>query len=167
MTIRRPALALLVIATWATAVACSDRDTTPSAATSTTSPAAGSTVAQSAPTASASATSIRLRTVQGRDVLVDNVGRALYVFDKDTPGLIACAGECLVKWPALMGPVAAEAGIDPGKLAIMARPDGTSQVGFAGKPLYYFAQDVAPGDTRGQGLMGLWHLIGPDGRPVP
>ena len=33
-------------------------------------------------------------------------------------------------------------------------------------PLYYFAQDSAPGDVNGQGVGDVWYLLSPDGEPI-
>ncbi|MFE5285791.1 hypothetical protein ACFRAQ_12590 [Nocardia sp. NPDC056611] len=152
MTIRHATLTL-VLACLATATACSSGDTS--------SPPA------SVPPTPATPASIGVTSSAGRDMLTDKAGKSLYVFAKDTPGTSACVGECLTKWPALPGPVIAGPGVTAGLITTLTRPDGTTQAAYAGKPLYYFAADSAPGDTRGQGLMGAWHLIAPDGQPVP
>ena len=31
------------------------------------------------------------------------------------------------------------------------------------RPLYYFANDAAPGDVNGQGVGGFWWVVGADG----
>jgi predicted lipoprotein with Yx(FWY)xxD motif len=49
----------------------------------------------------------------------------------------------------------------PGDLGVITRTDGTKQVTYGGHPLYYFAGDTAPGQTKGQGVGGTWFLIGP------
>ncbi|MFE3698598.1 hypothetical protein ACFXO7_12045 [Nocardia tengchongensis] len=152
MTIRH-STPTLVLACLATATACSSGDTS-------TPPASG-------PPTSAAPASISVTSSAGRDMLTDKAGKSLYVFAKDTPGTSACVGECLTKWPALPGPVIADPGVTANLITTITRPDGTTQAAYAGKPLYYFAADSAPGDTRGQGLMGAWHLIAPDGQPVP
>jgi predicted lipoprotein with Yx(FWY)xxD motif len=36
-------------------------------------------------------------------------------------------------------------------------------VTYGGKPLYHFAGDTAAGDTKGQGLNGLWFVVRGDG----
>jgi predicted lipoprotein with Yx(FWY)xxD motif len=36
-----------------------------------------------------------------------------------------------------------------GRLGIIHRSDGSTQVTYNGKPLYFYAGDVAPGDTNG------------------
>lgn len=145
MRIQHATLAL-VLTCFATATACSAADTSPPAA----SPAA-----------------LRVSSSAGRDVLADSAGKSLYAFAKDSPGTSACVGDCLAKWPVLPGPVIAGPGVAADKITTITRPDGTAQAAYAGRPLYYFAADSAPGDTRGHGLMGAWHLIGADGQPVP
>lgn len=42
------------------------------------------------------------------------------------------------------------------------RPDDattTLQVNWDGKPLYYYAADTAPGDVKGDGVGGTWHVV--------
>ena len=83
-------------------------------------------------------------------------GERLYVSDRDTGGASACTGGCASAWP----PVYAPAGAVPvGDWTILARPDGTRQWAFKGRPVYtrfHDSPDVATGD----GIDGVWHLIG-------
>lgn len=46
-------------------------------------------------------------------------------------------------------------------LGVTTRTDGTKQVTYGGHPLYYYLGDTAPGQTKGQGVGGVWFLIGP------
>ena len=49
------------------------------------------------------------------------------------------------------------------------RTDGSSQVTYNGHPLYYFANDKAPGDARGQGINrfgGGWYVVDPAGNKI-
>ena len=49
------------------------------------------------------------------------------------------------------------------------RTDGSMQVAYNGKPLYYFARDENAGDTKGQDVEGFgaeWYLISPEGEEV-
>jgi len=41
------------------------------------------------------------------------------------------------------------------------REDGKKQTTFRGYPLYYWAGDKAPGDTKGQGVGNVWYVIDP------
>uniref|UniRef100_I2PZB4 Lipoprotein with Yx(FWY)xxD motif n=1 Tax=Desulfovibrio sp. U5L TaxID=596152 RepID=I2PZB4_9BACT len=94
--------------------------------------------------------------------LTDGKGMTLYTFAKDTPGKSACTGACLQKWPALAPSTAKpQAGLDAKEFGTLKRDDGTEQVTYAGYPLYYFANDKAPGDTTGQGVNDVWHVVDP------
>jgi predicted lipoprotein with Yx(FWY)xxD motif len=57
-------------------------------------------------------------------------------------------------------------GVDSELLGSVRRPDGTRQATLNGWPLYRFSEDRAPGETKGEGLKGTWHVIGPDGKKV-
>ena len=41
----------------------------------------------------------------------------------------------------------------------MTRKDGAEQWAFKGMPLYYWAGDSKPGDTNGDGVGGVWHVL--------
>lgn len=104
-------------------------------------------------------------------ILVDGEGMSLYLFTNDTQnsGTSTCADDCLAEWPPLLSdgdPVAGE-GVDAAMLGTITRDDGTTQVTYNGWPLYYFADDAAPGDTNGQGLGDVWFLVTPSGEAVP
>ncbi|NUR21638.1 hypothetical protein [Frateuria sp.] len=91
---------------------------------------------------------------QGR--LVDGEGRALYVYDADAvPGQSACNGPCAVVWPPLEAPAAASV---PQGFGVIVRADGRRQWSWHDHPLYRYAGDATPADTRGDGLNGNWHL---------
>jgi predicted lipoprotein with Yx(FWY)xxD motif len=76
-----------------------------------------------------------------------------------------CQGDCLVTWPPLArtGTPTAGTGVDAAKIGTITRSDGSSQVTYAGWPLYHFAADAAPGDVMGQGVGGVWFAVLPDG----
>src|SRR5712692_3086562 len=94
--------------------------------------------------------------------LTDSKGMTLYMFGKDTPGVSNCYDACAKSWPALLttGAATLPAGTE-GTLATTSRKDGTTQVTYNGWPLYYFANDKAPGDTKGQGLGKVWFVVAP------
>ncbi len=39
-------------------------------------------------------------------------------------------------------------------------------VGSSPRPVYRFAADFDPGDVNGQGVSGVWYVIGADGEPI-
>ena len=91
------------------------------------------------------------------DILVDADGRSLYTFDRDpeNEGKSVCYGLCANSWP----PLKASGGDEGvGDFSIIKRTDGTMQWAYKGKPLYYWAKDRKPGDTKGDGIYDVWHL---------
>jgi predicted lipoprotein with Yx(FWY)xxD motif len=97
---------------------------------------------------------------------VDADGRTLYVFTKDKGDQSACSGECATNWPALTGPATAGTGAQAALLSAATQADGSSQVTYSGKPLYYFAGDAKAGDTNGQGVGSVWYAVAADGELV-
>ncbi|MEO7784006.1 MAG: hypothetical protein ABIR97_05500 [Terracoccus sp.] len=53
-----------------------------------------------------------------------------------------------------------------GPVASIATPEGGKQLTLDGWPLYYFAQDVSPGDTTGQAVGGVWWVVDGAGTPI-
>lgn len=124
----------------------------------------------SAPSATATPTSkatVEFRDVgaKGKVLVASSNQMTVYTFAKDTAnsGKSACTGGCLARWPA----VKVTAGQTPtagpgvsGTLATIVRADdGSTQVTYNGLPLYFFANDKAPGDTNGD--YANWLLIKP------
>lgn len=91
----------------------------------------------------------------GHGPLAAENGMTLYTFDKDNAGVTNCYDSCAESWP----PYLVEAGVDLGEgFTQVARNDGTSQWAKDGAPLYFWIGDVAPGDTTGDGVGGVWHV---------
>lgn len=91
--------------------------------------------------------------------LVDEGGRALYIFDKDTdPGKSACTGTCATNWPAAMADSYDKA---DGNWTFAPTADGKRQWAYKGHRLYRFAKDTKAGDTNGDGILGVWHIAKP------
>jgi predicted lipoprotein with Yx(FWY)xxD motif len=144
---------------------------------STSAPVAGAaygTTAPATPSASASVsatavpdTAVRMAVLTVRKtkigyVLANAQGYTLYWYAKDTKGSgrSACSGGCLSAWPALAGDPVAVSGLKlPGLLGTITRPDGMVQATYNGYPVYTYAGDMAPGDTIGNGVGGVWHAI--------
>jgi len=100
--------------------------------------------------------------------LVDAEGMSLYAFLRDTDGESACYDQCAAAWPPLLtdeAPVALD-GVDADLLGTTERTDGTTQVTYAGWPLYFFVQDQAAGDVAGQGVNDVWFLVSPAGEAI-
>jgi predicted lipoprotein with Yx(FWY)xxD motif len=101
--------------------------------------------------------------------LTDKDGRTLYMFMKDSENHSVCYAGCANTWPPLL----VGGGVDPtldgtgGTLGVAVRNDGNRQVTYGGKPLYYFASDTNPGDTKGQGLGSVWYVVAPVAAAAP
>ena len=128
--------------------------------------------AASTPGAAASAAvTIATRSGTPGTYLTDGSGRALYLFMSDTATTSTCSGACATAWPPLTatGTPAVAGSATASKLGSLTRADGTRQVTYGGHPLYYFAPDTAPGQTKGQGKNGfgaLWWLVDPAGSAI-
>jgi predicted lipoprotein with Yx(FWY)xxD motif len=120
------------------------------------------TTAASAPP-DGSAVSIGTGTGAAGTYLTGTGGMTLYIFKNDSAGKSTCDGDCATKWPPLVvaaGTPTAGSGVS-GALTTFARSDGSLQVAYDGQPLYYFANDAAPGDTNGQGAGDVWFTAEP------
>ena len=113
-----------------------------------------------------SGTTIAVANSKLGDILVDGDGRTLYAFTKDKGDQSACSGQCATNWPALTGTATAGTGVQAALLSTSKQANGSAQVTYGGKPLYYFAGDAKPGDTNGQGVGTVWFAVGGDGELV-
>jgi predicted lipoprotein with Yx(FWY)xxD motif len=95
-------------------------------------------------------------------VLVNAQGYTLYWYSRDVKGSgsSACTSQCLSTWPAVTGKPAVVSGIKlNGVLGWITRPGGIVQATYNGYPLYLYVGDNGPGDTAGNGVGGVWHVI--------
>jgi predicted lipoprotein with Yx(FWY)xxD motif len=106
------------------------------------------------------------------EIVVDAKGRTLYVFDKDRRNRSNCSGDCAKAWPPVKGPSKLTAdnlvveGIDRDRVGNIERPDGVCQITLNGQPLYLFAKDTKPGDTKGQGVQDVWWVVDENGQKI-
>jgi len=117
---------------------------------------------------SSSASAVTLKTASSPlgSILVDQDGKTLYLFEADSKN--KCSGGCLNLWPPIManGKATAGSGVSAGMIGAAT---GSSQVTYAGHPLYWFSGDTKAGDTNGEGLDdfgGEWYAISPAGTAV-
>lgn len=91
-------------------------------------------------------------------MLVGANGMTLYTFDKDVAGSgkSACVGQCATNWPPL-----AATGAATGDYSVVTRDDGSKQLAYKGKPLYFWSKDTKPGDKTGDGVINAWHVARP------
>ena len=92
-------------------------------------------------------------------VYVDANGMTLYTYDNDAAGKSNCNGNCATNWPPL---AAAADAVPEGDWTIVTRDDGTKMWAYEGKPVYLWVRDTAPGQTTGDGVGGVWHVIKAD-----
>ena len=124
-----------------------------------------------APGASAAGTKITARSSKFGRMLWGPGPRAIYIFQRDRPNRSRCYGQCAELWPPVYTsdrPVAGR-GIRRSLLGTTRRSDGRRQVTYAGKPLYYYANE-RPGQVLCHRVNlngGLWWVIGPNGRRRP
>lgn len=104
-------------------------------------------------------------------ILVDSEGMTLYYFQKDQKGSgkSKCEGACAEAWPPLItaGEPEAMKGVKAAMLGTIEREDGTTQVTYAGWPLYTFVEDKKPGEDNGtdsKGFGASWYPLHSNGK---
>jgi predicted lipoprotein with Yx(FWY)xxD motif len=95
------------------------------------------------------------------NVLASAKGQTIYWYSKDMKGgPSTCTGSCLSAWPMVTGtPVAAMGVKFAGMLGSVKDATGVVQATYNGYPLYTYSGDMASGDTSGNGVGGVWHVI--------
>jgi predicted lipoprotein with Yx(FWY)xxD motif len=89
----------------------------------------------------------------------------LYQFANDERDLSNCYDQCAENWPPLLvqpGEVPVAGFGVTGDLGVIERDDETLQVTYDGKPLYYWVNDEAPGDTTGHEVNDVWLVVPPE-----
>ena len=125
----------------------------------------------------ASANVVSARQVSGvGTVLVDSAGLTLYSVKtpSEANGNIKCTGTCTTFWiPVTASSVSQGSSGLPGKLGIVHRPDGKTQVTYNGMPLYTFKLDTAAGQAHGNnytdsfdGTTFTWQALTSSGAPA-
>jgi predicted lipoprotein with Yx(FWY)xxD motif len=100
-------------------------------------------------------------------ILVDARGRTLYMFTEDRRGRSRCYADCAHVWPAATvdgRPIAGPGLSAP--LRTVRRRDRSRQLVYNGHPLYTLVADRRPGQINGEGFLGTWFVISPDGRQI-
>ena len=104
-------------------------------------------------------------------ILFDGRGFVLYAFTADRGGKSVCKGACAKAWPPFLttGAPRALKGVAGAKLGTTRRADGSTQVTYAGHPLYYYVGDRRAGQILCQNVPefgGLWLVVGARGALV-
>lgn len=104
------------------------------------------------------------------EMLFDDTGQAIYLFDKEATSSAECYDACAEAWPPVLTPGSplATGGVRPELMGTTQRTDGSTQVTYAGHPLYYYAHEgkneVLCHNVTGFG--GLWLVVTPSGEPA-
>jgi predicted lipoprotein with Yx(FWY)xxD motif len=164
--------AALAIAGALVLAACGGSSTSSSSGSGST-PSSGAAKPSTSDTSNSSGTASVVTTKIGSlgTFLVDGKGRTLYLWDADHGSMSTCSGACAQAWPPLTTTDAPKAGgaVKASLLGTTKRTDGTSEVTYAGHPLYTFAGDSAAGQTNGQGSNGFgapWWVVTPAGKAL-
>ena len=160
----RPTRTLAALAVLCLTAACGDDDDDAGTTTTDAPPSESTTTTAEADTG---APTVELTESELGEILTSE-GRTLYVFTPDAGGAPTCNDDCATSWPPLVAdgaPTVGE-GLDDALFASATRDDGDEQVTVDGWPLYFFSGDAAAGDTNGQGVGGVWYVVGPDGAAI-
>ncbi len=111
-------------------------------------------------------TAIELTSTDIGEFIVDGEGSSLYLFSPDSAGDSTCYDQCEATWPILGEVTDVGEGLDPALLGTTTRTNGDVQATYNGWPLYYFANDAAPGDVNGQGVGDVWYVIDAAGQAI-
>jgi predicted lipoprotein with Yx(FWY)xxD motif len=179
----RPILAIGAICASLVLVACGDDDDEPE---SNTPPVVGSQEAQSAVEKATSGggggdqgggagsekAGVEITTADSQfgGVLFDTDRRAIYYFDKESGSTPECYGDCAAAWPPVLtkGEPQASGDAEARLLGTTERDDGSTQVTYDGRPLYYYVDDP-PGEVLCHNVEefgGLWLAVQPSGAPA-
>lgn len=120
----------------------------------------------------ATGTAINVGTTKLGQVLVDSNGLTVYLFLADKGTISSCSSpNCVQYWPPVLttGAPQAGAGVTASLLGTTTRTDGTTQVTYAGHPLYRFINDKTAGEATGQGVNAFgapWYVVSPSGAQI-
>ena len=120
--------------------------------------------------AASTGTTISTGDSQFGEVLFDGDQGAIYYFDKEKTSESECYGDCAVAWPPVLtdGDPKADGGAQKQLLGTTERRDGSTQVTYDGRPLYYYVDDP-PGVVLCHNVAefgALWLAVQPQGSPV-
>jgi predicted lipoprotein with Yx(FWY)xxD motif len=102
-------------------------------------------------------------------IVVDAKGFAVYDFHKDKGTTSSCYGACAKVWPPVLttGDPQVGEGATASLLGTSKRKDGTTQVTYAGHPLYTYSADKKPGEANGNDIDSFgaeWYALQGSGK---
>ncbi|WP_344042312.1 hypothetical protein [Nocardioides panacihumi] len=143
-TLHLPRTALLLVGTALAATACGSGTYGSSSSSST----------GASPTQGGGGAIVSIASVDGTSTLVSSDGHTLYDAKAESPDNILCVDSCTSFWKPLIasGQQASQAASTLHQsFAVVSRPDGKTQLAYAGHPLYTFTQEGAH-QLRGNGF---------------
>ncbi len=93
-----------------------------------------------------------------------NPQATVYTLSSDTSASSTCTGTCAKYWPPVLTSLPPRGIGLTGAIGTIQRPDGTFQVTYNGKPLYFFSQSLTSGDARGPSIstpFGTFSVVTP------
>jgi predicted lipoprotein with Yx(FWY)xxD motif len=114
---------------------------------------------------------LSVRPSQYGSILRDGTDRTIYLFTHDRSTSSTCYAGCATAWPPVLttGAPSAGTGLSARLLGTTHRSDGTLQVTYGGHPLYYYVNDVKPGQILCQNVDefgGTWLVVSPRGAAI-
>ena len=161
-----------------TLAACGSSSGSPYAAATSATPTSAQTAAPVYATPSAVASpqaagiTIKVGSSKLGEILVGPSGRTIYLFLADSGTSSSCnSPSCVQNWPPVLtkGAPQAGSGVTASLLGTTTRNDGTTEVTYAGHPLYYFIADKQAGQVSGQGIDAFgapWYVVSPSGMQI-
>jgi predicted lipoprotein with Yx(FWY)xxD motif len=101
--------------------------------------------------------------------LIDGPGMTLYWTTLDSVGKSNVTGSVLANWPVFfVSNIKVPPALNTTDFGSLTRLDGTVQATYKGWPLYHYTGDLAPGNTNGEGVNGVWFAVSPSSSgPAP
>lgn len=176
----------IVVLVCVLATSCESNDPSPSSSRADSTEASTSPTASSAPASvppepveagagpgSGPSTGTKIITADSEfgTMLYDATGQPIYLFTAESDDRPACYDDCAADWPPVLttGEPRGAADVSAALLGTTDRAGGTTQVTYAGHPLYYYAHEgkyqVLCHDVEEYG--GTWLVVRPDGTPAP
>lgn len=157
----------------ALSVACAKKEQSAADTTAAVVPPPDTTAAVAATATPSGAVALSVATKPGVGVfLTDEAGRAVYVLDDGSGTKVACTGACMTEFQPVAGKAIAAAHAQPLKADLIGEttlPDGTMQVTYAGKPLYYSTADQGASTVNAQAKKSgktSSYLVSPNGTEI-
>jgi predicted lipoprotein with Yx(FWY)xxD motif len=132
-------------------------------------PSTPSSSRASRPSQEAAGTAIIATKSQFGTILYDASGQPIYLFDAERTSRPKCYGKCADAWPPVLtkGKPQAEGSVRSELLGTTRRSNGSTQVSYAGHPLYFYAHE-GKYQVRCHNVTefgGTWLVVQPNGKP--